>query len=161
MTEAWNRAIITNLSFPLTLTTWDNCRLIYSTNPDWSHSHLKCANLCCQKLKLIGTRDILPCLLSCDNVSCSYSWETGMGNAMMPQLCSGNLQSEGNFGWLNKYNSPLNEMAQIYPSAWKALTVVRRCRLPPFFLNESNISSIMLVVGYNFEYLAHTSGYVL
>lgn len=124
MAEAWNRVIIINLSLPLTLTTQDNCRLSYSTNPDWSHSHLNCANSGCQKLKLIGPRDALPCLLSSDN---------GMRTALMPQLCSGSPQSKGSPEWRNKWSSPHPKVTQIYPNAGEALAVLRRWQVSPSF----------------------------
>lgn len=60
-----------------------------------------------------------------------------MGTAVMPQLCSGNLQSKGSLGWLNKGNSPGPEVTQIHPNAGKALAVVRRWHLPPSFSLEA------------------------
>lgn len=151
MAETWNRAIIINLSLPLTLTTQDNCCLSYSTNPDWSHSHLNSANSGCQKLRLIGPRDALPCLLSSDN---------GMGTALMPQLCSGNPRSKGSLGWLNKCSSPRPKVPQIHPNAGEALAVLRRWQIPPSFPLEPT-SPALFTVGCSFGYLTHSSGWVL
>lgn len=90
-----------------------------------------------------------------------------MGTAVMPQLCSGNLQRKGSLGRLNKGNSPGPEVTQIHPNAGKALAVVRRWHLPPSFSLEASsalsIFSIMFRVEWSFGYLTHThtSGCVL